>query len=98
VSFFSLFRNESLNALTQSERNAGQTDPSPYDRKQYGGSFGGPIVKDKAHFFVAIERNQQEQQSFVDSGGIFPNLDGISVGLPTRETLGTAKFTANFDP
>jgi hypothetical protein len=97
-SFFSLFRNDSLNAVTQTEKNAGQTSPSPYDRKQYGGSFGGPIVKDKAHFFVALERGQTDQQSIIDSGGIYPSLDGTFDPFPTRDNLGTFKFTSNLDP
>lgn len=97
-SFFSLFRDDSLNAVTQSEKDAGQTDPSPYNRKQYGGSFGGPIVQDRAHFFLALEKGQTDQQSLIDSGGIYPELDGTTDPFPTRDTLGTFKFTSNLDP
>lgn len=96
-SFFSLFRDDSLNALTETEKNAGQNDPSPYSREQFGGSFGGPIVKDRAHFFVAIERAQTDQQSLVDTQGTAPELDG-QVPLPTRDTLWTGKFTSNLNP
>src|SRR5207247_2582841 len=32
----------------------------PFSRYQYGGSVGGPLVKDKAWFFGSMERTQQE--------------------------------------
>lgn len=97
-SFFSAFRRDSLNSLTTTEKNAGISDPSPFDRKQYGGSVGGPIVKDRAHFFLAIERLQQDREDVLDSGGIVPSLDGTTLAIPTRDTLITGKFTSNLDP
>ncbi len=40
------------------------TIPKPnYDRKQYGGDLGGPIIKDKLHFFLAFEGTTQELPS-----------------------------------
>ncbi len=96
-SFFSLFRNESLNALTESEEQAGLSDPTPYSREQFGGSVGGPIVKDRAHFFFAAERSQQDQQSIVNTRGIAPDLDGVQP-VPTDDTLFTVKGTGNLSP
>jgi hypothetical protein len=32
---------------------------APYRRNQFGGDFGGPIVRNKLHFYVAFERTQQ---------------------------------------
>jgi hypothetical protein len=37
--------------------------PVPFDRKQYGARFGGPIFKDKLFFFGAGERAQQSLQA-----------------------------------
>ena len=31
-------------------------DNSAFSQQQFGGSIGGPIVKDKAHFFVSVDR------------------------------------------
>lgn len=39
-----------------------------YERKQYGLSFGGPIIEDKMHFFVAYEGNDQDRASRVTLG------------------------------
>ncbi len=45
-SFFTLFRDTAMNAITTTEKNTG-SEKQDYRRYQYGGSFGGPIVKDK---------------------------------------------------
>ncbi|MCI0445942.1 TonB-dependent receptor, partial [bacterium] len=96
-SFFSLFRDDSLNSLSTSEENAGLSDPTPFSREHYGGSIGGPIVKDRAHFFAAVERLQDDVESIVDTQGIAPELDG-PLPVPTRDTQVTAKFTSNLNP
>ena len=43
-----------------------------YRRNQFGGSFGGPIAKDKAHFFAAVERTQQDTTQAVEHAGPVP--------------------------
>src|SRR3954462_6225517 len=57
-SAFSLFRDKSLNARTHAQT-LSDTPKADYRRYQYGGSFGGPMIKDRAHFFAAVERTQQ---------------------------------------
>ncbi len=96
-SFFTLFRNDALNALSKPEKDAGLTDPPPYSREQFGGSFGGPIVKDRAQFFVAVEREQLDIPVIVDTFGAAPEFDGAH-NVPTRHNLYTAKLTATLDP
>src|SRR5258706_3006278 len=77
-SFFEFFRDKSMNALSETETLAVvNTTTAPtkgdYRRNQFGGSFGGPIVKDAAHFFVAAERTQQDTTQVVDTLGLFPS-------------------------
>ena len=90
-SWFTLFRDAGLNARTETER-LSEVEKQDYRRYQYGGSFGGPIVKDKVHFFVAAERTQQDTFQVVNTQGLFPSLDGV-FSTPYRENLVTAKGT-----
>jgi outer membrane receptor protein involved in Fe transport len=94
-SWFTLFRDDSMNAVTETEKLA-EAEKQEYRRYQYGGSFGGPILRDKAHYFGAFERTQQDTMQIVDTDGLFPDQDGI-FPTPYRETLLTTKVTANLN-
>ncbi len=95
-SWFTLLRDTSMNARTETEREQ-EVDKQDYRRYQYGGSFGGPIVQNKAHYFGAFERTQQDTFQVVSTSGLFPGLDG-TFATPYRETLATGKVTANINP
>ena len=95
-SWFTLFRDTKMNAKTETER-LNKADKQDYRRYQFGGSAGGPIVQNKAHYFGAFERTQQDTFQIVNTLGLFPQFDGV-VGTPYRETLGTGKVTANLSP
>jgi hypothetical protein len=95
-SWFTNFRDDSLNAQTKTEK-INSVDKQPYRRYQYGGSFGGPIVQDRAHFFAAYERTQQDTQQAVTTLGLFPDLDGV-FPTPSRENLFTSKVSSNLTP
>jgi outer membrane receptor protein involved in Fe transport len=95
-SWFTLFRDDAMNAKTQSEIDT-DSEKQDYRRYQYGGSIGGPIQTDRIHYFGAFERTQQDTLQVVDTLGLFPSEDGV-VGTPYRETLLTAKGTANLNP
>ncbi|MEO8678271.1 MAG: TonB-dependent receptor [Vicinamibacterales bacterium] len=92
-SFFTNFRNDGLNAKTTTEKNNGVAK-GDYSRYQYGGSFGGPIVKDKFHYFGAAERTDQKTFQSVSTKGLFPSLDGV-YATPYTEDLLNIKATAN---
>ncbi len=94
-SFFELFRDTWMNATTTTEKN-NDIEKQDYRRNQFGGSLGGPIVKDKLHYFGAVERTQQDTFQVVSTGGLFPSLDGV-FPTPYRETLVNVKGTANLN-
>jgi hypothetical protein len=100
---FEFNRNKGLNSVSPSEKLA-KADKQDYKRNQFGGSFGGPIRKDKWHFFAAAERTQQDTTQVVDTSGLFPNCSGASTTtcngkfpVPYRENLFTAKTTVNLN-
>jgi outer membrane receptor protein involved in Fe transport len=100
-SAFELFRDKSMNALTMTERlpeinGTGDAVKGDYRQNQFGGSFGGPIARDRAHFFVAVERTQQDKTQAINTQGLFPDQDGI-FPVPYRENLFTGKATANLN-
>jgi hypothetical protein len=95
-SWFTLVRDAALNSRTFSER-VNDLDKQEYRRYQFGGSLGGPIVMNRAHFFGAYERTQQDTRQVVNTLGLFPAEDGI-FDIPFRQDLLTAKVTANATP
>jgi hypothetical protein len=90
---FEFNRNKGLNSKSASEKLA-KADKQSYKRNQFGGSFGGPIVKDKWHFFGAVERTQQDTVQVVDTSGLFPDKNG-QFPVPYRENLVTVKTSGN---
>ena len=76
----------SLFGYEQNKRLAGfRDDPTflGYNTSQFGATFSGPIVKDKAHFFIATDL-QQKQSSFGNSsqiGGVDPVSDRNAAGF-----------------
>ncbi|NJL29383.1 MAG: TonB-dependent receptor [Thermoanaerobaculia bacterium] len=91
-SVFGFFRDDSLNSKTESEKQAG-VDKQPFSRDQYGASVGGPIVRDKAHFFGTYEKTKVDRLTVTDTDGIFPQLDGQETGTPFDDELYTVKLT-----
>ena len=86
------FRDDSLSEKTEIEKQTG-ADKQKLERQQYGAAVGGPIVRDKAHFFVTYEKTERDTFYTVNSGGIDPSLDGSSFATPFEDELLTAKAT-----
>ncbi len=70
-SAFGFFREQQFNAENVFEQQSGQK--GPYSRQFFGGSLGGPIVKDKLFAFFAIER-QRESTSVTEDPNAFAEL------------------------
>lgn len=89
---FEFFRDDSFNALGTFQR-----EKLPFRRHQYGGTFGGPIIKDKTHFFVSYERTQLSDQFTVNTGGAWPAFDGDHSRDFFRQMY-TARLDHQFSP
>ncbi len=102
-SAFEFFRDRSMNALTETEKLAAPAGQDPakggYRRNQFGGSYGGPIIKDKAHFFLAYERLQEEKTQPMGQAvlGTYPTFTS-SYPVDTRDSNVTGKVTLNLNP
>jgi hypothetical protein len=51
-----------------------QTKKPDYSRYQYGGTIGGPIIRDKTHFFFAAEGTNETQFFTVSANGLWPTV------------------------
>ncbi len=94
-SWFTLLRDDGMNAKTETET-LNEVDKQSYRRYQFGGSIGGPFLKDRAHFFAAAERTQLDTAQTVDTLGLFPAENGVFT-TPVRENLLTVKGTASLN-
>jgi len=67
---FYLFQDKDM--VTQDDFSKDRGDAKPdYKRKQWGLAIGGPIVKDKLHFFVSYEGQEQNRDATVFRGSNF---------------------------
>ncbi len=84
---FFFFRDDSLNARGHFEKfnpagQAIQRVKAPYDQKQFGGTLGGPIKRDRAFFFLSFERLDVEASNFV-------TIDDTNIVTLAGQPLGT---------
>ena len=79
------FRDQSLDA------NLPGGSDNYFQRNQFGGNVGGPIIRDKMFFFVDAERTKQDLLNPVLPGGPFSQLVG-SYDSPFREVEGIGRL------
>ena len=86
---FLFARNETLNSETYFEKAAG-TGKSPFGQQETGGTFGGPLSKNRAFFFVSYEYNRRQDYTTVYTNGVLPSEEGPQL-KPFRDHLVTVK-------
>ena len=77
---YGYYRGTDLNAQDFGEKRRG-APKAPFTRQQWGGTFGGPIKRDKSFFFGAYERIK-EDYSF--DNGILAS-DAATLGIPNED-------------
>jgi hypothetical protein len=68
-----------------------QRDQIPFDRQQFGGTFSGPIKKDKLFFFGNAEYNNQDSVAIHVLAPTIRGFNGFTP-FPFNELLVTGKF------
>jgi hypothetical protein len=66
-SFYGYFRDDKLNSADPFTRQV-----LPYQSQQIGGTLGGPIAKDKMHYFVSYERERNPNTIVVHPAALAP--------------------------
>jgi hypothetical protein len=87
-SLFLFDRDTSLDANDYFSKQSG-SPTAPYGRQQYGGSFGGPIVKDKTFVFFALERQREVSNVTVGANALAQLTLAVPLGAKPSPTLPT---------
>ncbi len=105
-SAFFNYRGEELRALDFFDKQAQVINPSftkPYfARQEFGGSIGGPIIKEKTFYFFALERFRERQNVAVFPSAVaeiraIPGNEFVdAIPQPYNDTLLTAKIDHKF--
>ena len=86
------FNDESLNSRNPFQINSSKR--APYQVRQFGGSFSGPLKKGKASFFLEFNRNETDDNELVRATVLDPFYNPVQIGAIV---LSPRRFT-NFSP
>ncbi len=70
---------------------------APFQRNQYGGSVGGPVIRNKLFFFGNAERIKQESPVSITMAPLFAAIQQAHATIPSpyRETYSTVRLDYN---
>ncbi len=99
-SLFLFERDTSLDANDYFSKQSNQPT-APYSRQQYGGSIGGPVLKDKLFLFFALERLREQQQITVSADAFNQLTLAKPLGAQPSNTIPTPyndqRYTGRLD-
>jgi hypothetical protein len=91
------FNDDALNS-----RNAFADTRPPIQTRQYGGNFGGPLLKRKASFFVDFDKRDINDQTIVVATVLDPNNNIVgftdTVPVPSRRTSFSPRIDYQLNP
>jgi hypothetical protein len=81
---FAFFRDDALRSKGEFEQ-----QKNDYSRQQFGFTVGGPIVRDRTHFFGSFEQIEEEQFALFRPGGIYAS-SAADIAVPLSQSLAFA--------
>jgi Carboxypeptidase regulatory-like domain/TonB-dependent Receptor Plug Domain len=105
-SAFEFLRNDALNANDYFLNQAGRARPV-LKRNQFGGTFGGPIIKDKTYFFISYQGTRERNGASRTNSLMSPNMPSVLTDARATAAgqdaiaqafLGAATTWANVNP
>lgn len=90
---FEFFRDKALNGMNRFEKQEHEEKGTPkpeYRRHQFGAALGGPLIRDRLHFFAASERTDENEAFIVKTGQ--PQFYSALEGTFPYENLSTLFF------
>ncbi len=94
---YGYFRDDALDSTDSISKSQGLTNP-PFFRRQWGGSVGGPIRKNRTFFFGTAERQNYERTSVTSSDAQIAALLGLSAASGEINAVDTyIKLTGKVD-
>jgi len=110
---FEFYRGSALNALDNREKQNGQTEPSRFNRNQFGGTIGGPIVlprfgeggrltyhgRDRSFFFFGFQGDRLRSAGVLQTPITIPTATGFAAlnSVPLRAGQSAASRQAVLD-